>query len=163
MTTISESTYHVDVAQQADGRSYVSERHLLSDGRNVEFRYLADLSTLDPAVVMSARALRVQAEISANEAALFVAQEGRVPLTKYQFRQRFTYAERVNIDAFHAGFEGNAGLSAEQKAAIRTSLADFDASGAVLLDNPATIAGVQFYETVGLIAPGRAAEILNNG
>lgn len=161
MTTVVSSTYSAGAAQ-ADGRFDVTERHLLSDGRDVAFNYRAE-ANVDPTVVMTARAVRVQDQINANEAAVLASAAGSVPLTKYQFRQRFTYAERLAVDAFNAGFEGNAGLTAEQKAAIRTNLNDFAASGAVYLDNPATAAGVQLYETLGLIAAGRAAEILSNG
>lgn len=157
--TVTESSFETGSAQN-DGAVPVTERHLLSDGRSVSFEYLAPAG-VDPAVVMAARAERVAAVATAREEALLIAQTGEIPLTKFQFRQRFTYAERVAVDAFNAGFESHAGLTAEQKAAIRTNLADFNASGAVFLSNPATVAGVQLYEALGLIAPGRAAEILN--
>lgn len=159
MTTVVSSAFTTG-AVQVDGRFDVTERHLLSDGRDVVFTYRTD-GSIDPSVVMAARATRVQNEINANEAAVLASAAGSVPLTKYQFRQRFTYSERLAIDAFNGGFESNGALMVEQKAAIRTNLNDFSASGAVYLDNPATIAGVQLYETLGLIAVGRAAEILN--
>ena len=157
--TVTESSFETGAAQ-GDGAVPVTERHLLSDGRSVSFEYLAP-SGVDPAVVMAARAVRVAAEVTAREEALLIAGQGEIPLTKFQFRQRFTYAERVAVDAFNAGFEAHAVLTAEQKAAIRTNLADFNASGAVFLTNPSTVAGVQLYESLGLIAPGRAAGILN--
>jgi len=151
---------HTEGATQADGRVFVTERHLLSDGRTVEFEYLAD-DTINRDAVMTARATRIAAQIAARDAANGIAAEGSAPLTKYQFRQLFTYPERIAIDAFNLSFESNAQLTAEQKAAIRTNLADFAASSAVHLSNPQTMAGVQMYEALGLIAPGRAAEIIN--
>ena len=157
--TVTESSFETGAAQ-GDGAVPVTERHLLSDGRSVSFEYLAP-SGVDPAVVMAARAVRVAAEVTAREEALLIAGQGEIPLTKFQFRQRFTYAERVAVDAFNAGFEAHAVLTAEQKAAIRTNLADFNASGAVFLTNPSTVTGVQLYESLGVIAPGRAAGILN--
>lgn len=158
MTTVTQSTYTTGPAQ-ADGRAYVTESHLLSDGRIVQFEYLADAG-VDPNTVMQLRAQRVEAETQANEAAAGIAAQGAVPWTKFQFRQRFTSAEQVAIDEFNATFESNPGLNAEQKRQIRTGLKNLDASGAVYADNPATIAGVQMYEALGLIASGRAAEIL---
>ncbi len=158
MTTVTQSTYTTGPTQ-ADGRAYVTESHLLSDGRVVQFEYLAD-EGVDPAAVLHARSQRVESEVQANEAALNEASNGRTPLTKYQFRQRFTYPERIAIDGFHDTYQESGSLTEQQKAAIRTNLEDYRVSGAVYLDNPATIAGVQMYEALGLIAQGRSAEIL---
>ena len=146
---------------QNDGVSrHVTERHVMSDGRTAQYVYLAGAG-MDAQVVAQARAQRLQSEIQAREAALNEAANGATPLTKYQFRQLFTYPERLAIDAFNHGFEAHPSLTTEQKAAIRTNLEDYNVSGAVYLDNPATIAGVQLYEALGLIASGRAAEILS--
>ena len=41
MTTIVSSTYIAGHPQQ-DGRRYIKDRHLLDDGRSVDFEYLAD-------------------------------------------------------------------------------------------------------------------------
>lgn len=70
-------------------------------------------------------------------------------LTKYEFLARFTQDERVLIRA---------------TAATNGQLYDFmqmlEVSEEIHLDNPDTMAGVNFLESVGLIDPGRAAEIL---
>lgn len=147
-------------AVQADGRVRTHETHLLSDGREFTFDYDREPGT-DPDAVLTARAARINAEMAAREAADIEAANGEIPLTKYQFRQRFTHTERMAIDAFNATFEANGDLTAEQKGAIRTALADLDASQAVSLTNTSTIAGVQMYEALELLAEGRAAEILN--
>lgn len=159
MTTVTQSTYTIGPSQQ-DGRNFVVEQHVLSDGRTVLFEYLADQG-IDPSAIMSMRAARVQEEIQANEAAVGVASSGTVPWTKFQFRQRFSYAEQLAIDEFNATFETNSLLTPEQKRQIRTGLKNLEASGSVFRDNPATVAGLQLYEALGLIASGRAAEILN--
>jgi hypothetical protein len=39
---------------------------------------------------------------------------------------------------------------------------DMELSQSVFLTNPDVAAGVGFLETLGLIAPGRAAEVLSN-
>ncbi len=85
-----------------------------------------------------------------------------MPLAVSQFRNRFTEAEKQAIYA-----------AAASSIAIRVWLDDLAAVTVVLdpadptivlagvqLDNPRTIAGVQGLEAAGLIAAGRAAEIL---
>jgi hypothetical protein len=145
---------------QSNGLSKnVVETHLFDDGRSVQFSYLTSTST-DSESVAQLRGQRIESELRAKEASIEEAMQGKAPLTKYQFRQLFSYTERLAIDAFNTSFESNLGLTEEQKKAIRTNLEDYNASSAVFLENPATIAGVNLYETLGLIAPGRAIEIL---
>ena len=158
MTTVTASTA-IAGNTQADGGSYVVETHLLSDGRTISYEYLAPAG-LDIESVKVLRSAKIESTIQAREAAVGIVDASVVPLTKFEFRQLFAPTERAAIDAFNAGFEASGALSAEQKAAIRTNLEDYKASGAVYLNNPATIAGVQLYESLGLIAAGRAAEIL---
>lgn len=158
-TTVTQSTYIAGSLQQDGVSYYVDEHHLLSDGRTVSYSYMNN-GSLDPETVMQARAQRVEAEIQTREASLAAASQGAVPWTKFQFRQRFTASEQQAVDEFNSTFESSPGLTAEQKRQIRTGLKNLESSGAVYADNPATIAGVQMYESLGLIAPGRAAEIL---
>lgn len=150
------------ITTQVDGSRHVFERHVDHNGKTHDINYLAD-ATLDVDMVLSARAVQLGAAIDARQLADQEAANFEVPLSKYQFRQRFTYDGRLAIDAFNRTFEDNDNLTTEQKAAIRTNLEDFAASGAVYLGNPATVAGVQLYEALGLIAAGRAAEILAGG
>ena len=160
MTTIVSSTY-TEGDVQADGRRYIKERHLLDDGRSVDFEYLAD-AQINPGAVMTARAARLSTELQAQDAASAEAANGVIPLTKYQFRQRFTFPERVAIDQFNGGaYLVSEALTAEQKAGMTTMLEDYKAATEVRLDDPATISAVQMYEGFGLIAQGRAGEILN--
>ena len=160
MTTIVSSTYIAGHPQQ-DGRRYINERHLLDDGRSVDFEYLAD-DLVNPVLVMTERAARLSAELQAQEASSAEAANGVIPLTKYQFRQRFTFPERVAIDQFNGGaYLVSDALTSEQKAGMTTMLEDYKAATEVRLDDPATISAVQMYEGFGLIAQGRAGEILN--
>lgn len=73
----------------------------------------------------------------------------RMRLTKLEFRRRFTFAEKQAIYA-----------AAEVSADIRIFLDDIQAAEYIELDNADTIAGVGALETAGLIAAGRADEIL---
>ena len=160
MTAIVSSTY-IENHLQADGRYYVTERHLLDDGRSVDFEYLAN-AQIDPALVMTERAARLAADLQAQEASSAEAANGVIPLTKYQFRQRFTFQERVAIDQFNGGaYLTSELLTAEQKAGMTTMLEDYKAATEVRLTDPATIAAVQMYEGLGLIVAGRASEVLN--
>lgn len=79
-------------------------------------------------------------------------------LTKYQFRKLFTFTERVNID----NFAMNPNISAQNKAVLSTIMKDLEVSGEVQLDLPDVSAGIQFLEQVGLLATGRAAQIIAN-
>jgi hypothetical protein len=79
-------------------------------------------------------------------------------VTKYQFRQLFTTAERVAID--NAG--ANTAIPANYRAMLVTIMKDLELSQTVILTNPAVAQGVGFLETLGLIAAGRAARILAN-
>lgn len=160
MTAIVSSTSSAG-NPQADGRRYVKERHLLDDGRSIDFEYLADVQ-INPADVMAERAARLAAELMAQAASSLEASNGELPLTKYQFRQRFTFPERIAIDQFNGGaYLSSASLTVAQKAEITTMLEDYKAANEVRRTDPATIAAVQMYEGLGLIAHGRAAEVLN--
>ncbi len=68
-------------------------------------------------------------------------------LTKLQFLRLFTTAERIAIRA-----------SADP--VIVDFLQLLDLAQDVRLDDPDTVQGVHYLESEGLIAPGRAAEIL---
>lgn len=158
---IVHSAYSVG-AVQADGRTRITETHTLDDGgAPLVFEYDA-AGSLDPVLVMQARAERLNAELAARAAALAEAQNGSLGWTRYQFRQRFTPTERIGIDAFNeGGYLTSEALTEPQKAAIKLALADYAVTPYVHLDNPSVIAMVNLYETLGLIAPGRAAEILS--
>jgi hypothetical protein len=149
-------------AVQADGRTRVTETHTLNDGGvPLVFEYDAG-ENVDPNLVMIARAERLNAEFAARDAALAEAQNGSIGLTKYQFRQLFAPAERIAVDAFNdGGYLVSQALTDTQKAAVKLALADWAVTSVVHLDNSDVIAMVNLYESLGLIAPGRAAEILS--
>lgn len=79
-------------------------------------------------------------------------------ITKYQFRKLFTLAERIAVD----NAPTNSALPAQARATLVTINKDMELSGIVQLDNPDVAAGVNFLEQIGLIAAGRAAQILSN-
>jgi hypothetical protein len=71
-------------------------------------------------------------------------------MTRLEFLRRFTGAERVTLRTV-----------AKQNPALEDYMALLDAAQDVNTGDPDTIAGVQFLEAAGLLAAGRAGEILN--
>lgn len=82
-------------------------------------------------------------------------------ITRLAFRNRFTQAEKVMLEL--AGVDDATAPMAQrqQAAAIRVYLADVAASAFVDLGRADTRAGVQSLEAAGLLAPGRALQILD--
>lgn len=76
--------------------------------------------------------------------------------TKFGFRQRFTTEELIAVD----NYDSNPNVPYEARAVIKSFLFSFQVAEEIDTTDPATVAGVQFLESVGLIASGRAAEIL---
>lgn len=146
----------IRVLPQVDGRAYVTERHTDHAGATYDHEYLADVG-LDTDAVMRMRAQRLGVEIDAREAVEAAAQNFVIPLTKYAFRQRFTEAERLACDNFNANFATHPSLTDDQKASVRSGLEDFYAATGVVPSRALPM--LQIYEALGLIAPGRAAEI----
>jgi hypothetical protein len=81
-----------------------------------------------------------------------------IVLPRYEFRKLFTLNERVAID----NVQTNPTISTQHKAILFTISKDLDTATEVQLYNPDVISGVGLLEQVGLIAPGRAAQILTN-
>ena len=82
-------------------------------------------------------------------------------LTRLAFRTRFTQAEKVGLEL--ASLDNpSADMSARALAAgLRVALADQRDATFIDLNLAATRAGVEQLETFGLLAAGRAAEILD--
>jgi len=77
------------------------------------------------------------------------------------FRRRFTPAEKAAIEWAAVDRPDQPEAQRMQAAALRATLADQAAAQFIHLEDPATVAGVQGLEALGIIAPGRALEILN--
>jgi hypothetical protein len=82
-------------------------------------------------------------------------------VSKFAFRSRFTQAEKAAIEL--ASLD-NPAADMQQRvlaASLRASQNDMAVATFVDLNHPATRQGVQALEQYGLLAPGRAAEILD--
>ena len=151
------STY-TEGPPQVDGRRYVTERHVDDTGKVYDFEWLG---AQDVGLVLSARAALLDGQITAQREAQALVLGTRLPWTKLQFERRFTDAEWSDAQDFNAGFEFIPQLSSEQKLTIRRGLNDYKIALDVSPTDPGTIALVSLYEAFGVIAPGRAAEVLN--
>lgn len=82
-------------------------------------------------------------------------------LTKLAFRNRFTRAEKVTLEM--AALDNPAATIAQrqQSAALRADFKDQEGATFIDLARPDLRAGVQSLEALGLLARGRAAEILD--
>lgn len=76
------------------------------------------------------------------------------------FRRRFTPAEKAAIEWAAVDRPDQPEAKRMQAAALRATLADQAAATYINLDDPDTMQGVQGLESVGILAPGRSAEIL---
>jgi hypothetical protein len=92
-------------------------------------------------------------EVAAVQAVTFAVTEADhatpARITRLQFLLRFTEAEMQAILA-----------AAETNPALKAALLKWQTAEGITLTNPVTQAGVQALEIAGLIAPGRAAQIL---
>jgi hypothetical protein len=83
-------------------------------------------------------------------------------ITQLAFRNRFTKAEKVAIDMAAIDDPNAPEEMREQQAELRVSLADSMAASYIDLDRQDTREGVETLEAFGILAPGRAAQILDN-
>lgn len=91
--------------------------------------------------------------------ALTIAPDSRI--TRLAFRNRFTQTEKVMLELAALDDPTAPMPQRQQAAAVRVHLADVAASTFVDLARTDTRAGVQSLEAAGLLAPGRALQILD--
>lgn len=154
------SSAFIEGPEQADGRHRVTERHTLSDGRVLTFDYLRD-QEISAEVMMAARVEQITAQLEAERVARELVGTVRLPITKLAFESRFTDDEWAAIQVFNAGYDAMEALTPEQKLSIWRGLHSYAIAQDISLDDPRTVAQVTLYEMLGILAPGRAAEILN--
>lgn len=82
--------------------------------------------------------------------------------TKLKFERKFSDAEWDAGQAFNASFETLEQLSDAQKLTIRRGLNDYKIALDISSVDPGVINLLGLYELFGVIAPGRAQEILND-
>ena len=81
--------------------------------------------------------------------------------TKLAFERKFTDVEWAAAQDFNAGFEAIPQLSDDQKLKIRRGLNDYKIATEISSVDQGTVTLLGLYEAFGVIAAGRAQEILN--
>ena len=94
------------------------------------------------------------------------ADQGSVPasvrrVTVLGFRNRFTTAEKVTIDISSLDVPTATSAARQQAAGLRANMTDTAVAAFIDLDRTDTRSGVQQLEAAGLLAVGRAAQILD--
>lgn len=153
---ITSSTF-TEGPDQGDGRRYVKETHVDDAGSVYDYDWLGS-QPAEP--VLAARAAVLNNLISERRAAEALVAGTRLPLTKLQFRQVFTSAERTGIDAFEASFETMPGLDPGAKALVRTGFKDFNAATQINVPFlPPVLDMLELFAQLGLLTAERVAEI----
>lgn len=98
---------------------------------------------------------------AAEQPALVAPYTGPWRITRLAFRNRFTMAEKAAMELAKLDNPAATMAQRQQAAVLRAYMDDVAASTFVDLQRPDTRAGVQQLEAMGLLAAGRAAEILN--
>ena len=94
-----------------------------------------------------------------EDGVLVLAPDTRV--TRLAFRNRFTQAEKVALELAALDDPTAPMAQRQQAAALRATLSDTAAATFIDLSHADTRAGVQMLEAGGLLAEGRALEILD--
>lgn len=82
-------------------------------------------------------------------------------ITQLAFRNRFSTSEKVALEIAALDDPAAPMAQRQQAAALRAHTKDLDSANWVDLTSPETISAVQSLEAGGLLAEGRAAEILD--
>ena len=110
-------------------------------------------------------AVLVQADFDSMQADEMAARAAKVALdkqiTRLAFRNRFTQAEKVLLEIASLDNPAASMPTRQQSAALRVYLADVAVATKVQLERADTRAGVLQLESLGLLAAGRALEILD--
>lgn len=130
---------------QADGRAYVRERHLDDKGKEYIFEPLLT-PDVDRNAMLAARAAELNKQLASREAAAAAVSGTTLPISKLAFLKRFTLAERIAIRA-----------SADPVVQDITKMLDL--ADYVTPNDGSSVAGLNYLESTGLLAAGRAAEI----
>ena len=98
-------------------------------------------------------------EYVVTDGALVLMPDTRI--TKLAFRNRFKTAEKVMLEIASLDNPASTMAQRQQAAALRVNLADTAAAVFIDLSRADTRAGVQMLEAAGLLAAGRALQILD--
>lgn len=145
---------------QADGRRWVRESHITSDGDELKYEWLG---LHEAQLVLEERAAVLNAQYAERAAARSMVTGSLIPLSKLEFRNLFGPAKSA-VDAFNAGFEQSNLLTGAQKAAIRSGLEDF--REAKYIERPFRAEVLQLiglYQAIGILSAEQADAVRSAG
>lgn len=155
------SSSYTEGPLQEDGRRYVTELHVDDRGVNYQFEWLG---SQEAGQVLADRASLLTLQLAVRRAAEVVVMGTTLPLTKYQFRQLFTFQERIAVDELEATLEQHQLLTPTQKSMIRTGFRDFNAAQDVARPFlPEVLQMLDLFEVLGLITAERKMDIVEAG
>lgn len=134
---------------QVDGSSLVYETHTDHTGKTYDMSYTLGVG-LDVQAVLAANALKLSERVDALMLSESVAANYQLPLSPYQFLNRFTPAERIAARTL-----------AKTDPVVEDILFMVQNAQNVYLTDPATIQGVGYLQSVGVLTTERAGVILN--
>lgn len=135
-----------NVSTSQDGTRTVTEAHTLENGDVNLYTYLASTG-MDIDAVLATRVSNINAEIDRRAAELAEANNFEIPLTRLDIIRRITPSE---WDSFCFSTIPE----------IKLFKAAFDTTDYIYRNDPLTQAGFAGLVAVGILAPGRPAEIL---
>lgn len=156
MQIISSEIIH---ESEANGVVFVTEKHIFEDGDSHLYSYQT-APTSDLILAMDLRRQNMNAAIVAKELAEAEAMNFEIPITKREFRDKFSQSEQEAIDEFNATYQSSPNLTAQQKRTIQTALARHSEIDKIYMSAPATIAVVNLFQQLGILSAERAAQVL---
>lgn len=136
----------IKIATQSDGRAYITEEHVHSNGLVYTHEYLAD-SSIDRNAVLSARALKLGAAIDMQIAVEAAASNFEIPLSRAEILSRITDDEFLAIETTN-------------NKTLKRGWQMFKLASLIYRTDTRTQQMFALAESLGIIAPGRAAVIL---
>lgn len=100
-------------------------------------------------------------EATINPDAIEPEYSGSWLITRYAFRRRLTADEKENIEVASVDVATASAANRKKTAALRVYMADMQAAEYIDLKDAELRSGVTKMQTIGLIAAGRAATILD--
>lgn len=145
-----------------DGERRAPLQTLLSAGWSDEDRTAFGLYLVDVTAPEGMRWSRSFTDFEGLPVATFEPVPASTRVTKTAFRNRFTTAEKVTLELASLDNPAASMAQRQQAAMLRVGVADSASATFIDLARPDTRAGVQVLESAGILAAGRALEILDS-
>lgn len=98
MSQVLSSTF-TSSAPEVDGRINITETHTTDDGQIYAYTWLCDLNTTNPQMVLDERVIVINETLAQRQVAHDLVQGTLVPMTRFEFLNRFEPQERIAVRA----------------------------------------------------------------